>query len=151
MGDSSFNYVSYIHATAEEVWDGLVNPELTSRYWFHENVSDWKAGSDWWHKRTDEQGTVDIEGKVLESDPPNRLVVSWARQGDLGDPKRTSRVTFELTPQDDWPLGPWVGLRVEHSELEHDPEMLHSISFGWPGVVSGLKSILERPDTFEIE
>ncbi|MEX1310324.1 MAG: SRPBCC domain-containing protein [Candidatus Sulfomarinibacteraceae bacterium] len=151
MSESSFSYVSYIHATAEDVWDGLVNPKLTSRYWFHENVSDWKPGSDWWHKRTDEQGTVDIEGKVLESDEPNRLVVSWARQGDLGDPKRTSRVTFELTPQDDWPLGPWVGLRVEHSELEHDPEMLNSISYGWPGVVSGLKSILERPDIFEIE
>ena len=149
MSESSFSYVSYIHATADEVWDGLVNPELTSRYWFHENVSDWEPGSDWRHKRTDEHGTVDIEGKVLESDPPNRLVVSWARPGDLGDPKRTSRVTFELTPQSDWPLGPWVGLRVEHAELENDPEMLNSISFGWPGVVSGLKSILERPDIFE--
>lgn len=151
MDDSGFSYVLYIHATPEEVWDGLLNPDHTRRYWFHDNVSDWKPGSEWSHRRTDEEGTVDIAGKVLDSDPPNRLVLSWARPGDLGDPERTSRVAFELTPQSEWPLGPWTGLRLVHSELEGDREMLESISFGWPGVLSGLKSILERPDIFGLE
>lgn len=151
MSDSSFSYVTYIHATPDEVWDGLVNSEFTRRYWFHDNVSDWKPGSEWTHRRTDEQRTVDIAGKVLESDPPNRLVLSWARPGDLDDPERTSRVTFELTPQTEWPLGPWTGLRLEHSEFGEDREMLESVSFGWPGVLSGLKSILERPDIFGLE
>jgi uncharacterized protein YndB with AHSA1/START domain len=151
MGEASFSYVTYIHATVEEVWDGLTDPDLTSRYWFHDNVSDWTAGSDWAHRRSDDPHTVDIAGTVLESDPPNRLVVSWARPDDVGDPSRTSRVTIEISPQDEWPLGPWTGLRLEHSELEGDREMLDSVSFGWPAVLSGLKSILERPDIFELE
>lgn len=54
-------------------------------------------------------------------------------------------MTFEITPQD-WPHGPWVQLLVEHSEM--DDEMYESVSFGWPGVCSGLKTLLER-GTFE--
>ena len=59
-------------------------------------------------------------------------------------------MTFEISSQDDWPYGPWVGLSVEHSELEPDSEMLHSVTFGWPAVLSGLKTIIESPDIFSL-
>jgi uncharacterized protein YndB with AHSA1/START domain len=83
---------------------------------------------------------------VVERDHPHRLVLTWAQPKHGGDPERTSRVTFEIEPQD-WPGGPWVCLRVLHTEL--DEEMHESISFGWPGVCSGLKTLLEAPDLFE--
>lgn len=67
MSKPQFVYVIYIRATAEAVWKGLVDPELTRQYWMHENISDWKTGSAWTHKRTNEAGTVDIVGKVVES------------------------------------------------------------------------------------
>jgi len=148
MDRASFSYVLYIHAIPEQVWDGLLKPDFTRRYWFHDNVSDWKPGSDWSHRRSDEEGAVDIAGQVLESDPPHRLVLSWARPDDVEDPEKTSRVAVEISPQSEWPMGPWTCLRLEHSKLEHDREMFDSISFGWPSVLSGLKSILERPDIF---
>jgi uncharacterized protein YndB with AHSA1/START domain len=149
MSEASFSYVIYIHATAAEVWDGLVDPEITSHYWFHENISDWKPGSDWLHRRTDAEGTVDVAGTVYESSPPHRLVLSWALPSDVEDAAKISRVSFEMAPQDEWPYGPWTGIRVVHSELEPDSEMLRSISFGWPAVLSGLKTIIESPEIFD--
>jgi uncharacterized protein YndB with AHSA1/START domain len=138
-----FVYVIYIRATADEVWSGLLDPEWTRKYWMHDNVSDWKPGSPWSHKRTDAAGTVDIAGQVIESDRPRRLVLTWAKPADAGNPAKTSRVSFELAPEE-WPGGPWVRLTVAHTELEPDSEMFHSVSYGWPGLMSGLKTMLER-------
>ena len=56
-------YVIYSHATPEAVWNGLIDPTLTRRYWQHVNVSDWKPGSRWEHKRSDGSGVLDIAGK----------------------------------------------------------------------------------------
>jgi len=136
-------YVIYIRATADEVWGGLVDPEWTRKYWMHDNISDWRPGSPWTHKRTDPAGTVDIVGQVVESDRPRRLVLTWAKPADAGNPAKTSRVSFELAPEE-WPGGPWVRLTVAHTELEPDSEMFHSVSYGWPGLMSGLKTMLER-------
>jgi uncharacterized protein YndB with AHSA1/START domain len=143
MTKPQFVYVIYIKATAAAVWNGLIDPELTRKYWQHENVSDWKAGSPWTHRRTDPAGTVDIAGTVVESDPPRKLVLTWVQPKDAGNPAKTSRVTFELEPEE-WPGGPWIRLRVTHSELEPGSEMLESVSYGWPALMSVLKSLLER-------
>jgi uncharacterized protein YndB with AHSA1/START domain len=137
-----FVYVIYIRATREQIWKGLTDPAFTRQYWMHDNVSDWAPGSSWQHKSTDAAGTVDIVGEVVESNPPKRLVLTWVPPKDAGRPEKTSRVTFDLEPQD-WPGGPWVQLRVTHSDLEPDSEMLKSISWGWPALLSGLKTLLE--------
>lgn len=135
-------YVIYVRTSAEEVWNGLIDPDMTRRYWMHENLSDWRVGSPWTHRRTDAAATVDIVGEVIASDPPRRLVVTWVQPQDAGVQEKTSRVTFELEPQE-WPDGPWVRLMVTHAELEPDSEMFHSVSYGWPALMSGLKTLLE--------
>ena len=43
----TFVYVTYIRATAEQVWQALTDADLTARYWGHANVSDWQPGSPW--------------------------------------------------------------------------------------------------------
>ena len=96
MSKPQFVYVIYIRATREQVWNGLIDPAMTRQYWLHDNVSDWKTGSSWTHKRTDAACTVDIVGEVVESDPPRRLVLTWVQPKDARDPEKTSRVTFEL-------------------------------------------------------
>jgi len=35
-------------------------------------------------------------------------------------------------------------LTVSHTDLEPDSTMLHSVSFDWPALMSGLKTLLER-------
>ena len=48
---TSFAYTTYIHATPEQVWQGLTDPAVTKRYWRHQKAgaktfrSDWKKGS----------------------------------------------------------------------------------------------------------
>ncbi len=84
---------------------------------------------------------VDIEGTVLENDPPRRLVVSWASPGGAGDAAQCSRVTYDVEP-----LDKSVRLTVTHENLEPESERLNSITFGWPAVLSGLKTLLETGD-----
>ena len=132
-----FVYTVYIAAPAERVWNALVDGDVTRRYWGHENRSDWKPGSRWEHVRVGPDGVVDVAGKVIEIEPPHRLVTSWHAPGDEGDPARTSRVTYEVTP-----IGEEAKLVVTHSEL-NEPGMRAGVSQGWPMVLSSLKSYLE--------
>ena len=73
----TYVYVTYIRASAEQVWQALTDADLTARYWGHANVSDWQPGSAWEHRRTDGSGAVDAVGKVIETEPPTRLVITF--------------------------------------------------------------------------
>lgn len=147
MTKPDFVYVTYIATTAEKVWRALIDTEVTRIYWVgtasdstaHVNVSDWQPGSRWEHQRLDKARTADILGKVLESTPPRRLVLSWARPKDAEDAALHSRVTFEIEPHGDR----LVRLTVSHEDLERDPQMLAGISGGWPQILSNLKTLLE--------
>ncbi len=138
MHKPDFVYIIYIATTPEKLWNALLDGEITRQYWKHRNVSDWKPGSRWEHRQLDQAATVDIVGKVVESDPPRRLVFTWSRPGDEGNAEKTSRVTFDIEP-----AGSSVRLVVTHDELASDQKMLTSISKGWPMVLSNLKSYIE--------
>ena len=134
----SYVYVTYIAATPEKVFDAITKPELARRYWGHENVSDWTPGSDWQHVRANDERTVDLVGKVVETSPPTRLVITWANASQAADPDAYSRVTFDIEPYDDM-----VRLTVRHDELQAGSGMANGIQKGWPIVLSSLKSFLE--------
>ncbi|MDB5933488.1 MAG: Activator of Hsp90 ATPase [Massilia sp.] len=138
MSKEKFVYVTYIATTPEKAWQALVDGEMTRQYWDHDNVSDWKPGSTWEHRRIDAAGGVDIVGEVIESDPPRRLVMSWASPADAADKARHSRVAIDIEP-----VGDAVRLCVTHDELEPGSKMVKGISDGWPRVLSSLKSFLE--------
>jgi uncharacterized protein YndB with AHSA1/START domain len=132
-----FVYTVYIAAPVERVWNALVDSDVTRQYWGHENRSDWKPGSRWEHVRIGPDNVVDIAGKVIEIDPPHRLVTSWHAPDGEGDSARTSQVTYEITP-----MGEESKLVVTHSDL-NEPGMRAGVSQGWPLVLSSLKSFLE--------
>ncbi|BCP54253.1 activator of HSP90 ATPase [Kaistia sp. 32K] len=135
---TSFVYVTYVLSTPEKVFEAITRPEVARRYWGHENVSDWKPGSDWQHVRTNDERRVDLVGKVLEISPPSRLVISWADPSEADNPASYSRVTFAIDPYDDM-----VRLTVTHDDLEAGSGMEKGITHGWPIVLSSLKSLLE--------
>ena len=142
MTKPSFVYVTYIVTTPEKLFNALIDPEITRRYWGnHRNKSDWRVGSAWRHEDYDDSNDVDVAGTVLENDPPRRLVVTWANPDEVGDPAKCSRVAFDIVP-----LEKSVRLTVTHDELEPDSEMLRGISFGWPAVLSSLKTLVETGD-----
>jgi uncharacterized protein YndB with AHSA1/START domain len=138
MDKSRFVYVTYISTSSKKLWNALIDPKLTKKYWQHENASDWKPGSRWEHRRFDKERTLDMVGKVIECSPPRRLVLSWASPDDEARAKKHSRVTIEIEP-----FRKIVRLTVTHDGLEPGSEMLEGITEGWPKVLSSLKSLME--------
>jgi len=129
-------YTTYIRTTPKKAWAAITQPEFTRQYWGGaKNVSDWKKGSKWEHVFEKEADPVWIMGKVLESVPPKRLVLSWA---DPDLPAEKSRVTFEIEAIEDM-----VSLKVTHDKLKAGSKMFRGVSWGWPRVLSSMKTFLE--------
>ncbi len=133
MTSTDFVYTTYIRTTPEKVWQAITNPEFTRQYWGHETISDWKKGSQWSMHVADDGKNVKCGGKVLESNPPKRLVLTWAKPYNKAD---ESQVVFDISV-----VGDMVRLDVIHTQLS--AEMAHGVSSGWPRVLSSMKSLLE--------
>jgi uncharacterized protein YndB with AHSA1/START domain/DNA-binding transcriptional ArsR family regulator len=136
----TYVYVTYIRASAEQVWKALTDADLTARYWGHANVSDWQPGSPWEHRRADGSGVVDVVGQVVTAEPPTRLAITFEDSPDAESPREPSVVTFLVEPHQDI-----VRLTVTHENLPN-LEMFGGISDGWPAVLANLKSLLETGD-----
>lgn len=136
MNNPKLVYTTYIRTTPQKLWDAITNPEFTRQYWGgNQNVSDWKPGSKWVHVSGDTERTARVTGKVVESVPPKRLVLTWADPADEAD---VSRVTFQIEPLDDE-----VRLDVIHDHFQPGSDMVNKVSGGWPRVLASLKSFLE--------
>ncbi|MBZ5637330.1 MAG: SRPBCC family protein [Acidobacteriia bacterium] len=138
MDKPEFVYVTYVSTTPEKLWNAIIDPKMTAKYWQHDNLSDWKPGSKWEHRTSDGDRALRLVGKVVEVTPPRRLVLTWADPADEARAEKHSRVTFEIEP-----VGDLVRLTVTHDRLEPGSEMLEGITKGWPKVLSSLKTLLE--------
>jgi uncharacterized protein YndB with AHSA1/START domain len=132
----SYVYVTYIQSSPERVWDALIDPDLTAQYWGHSNVSEWRVGAAWEHRRVDGSGIADVTGTVLESERPRRLKVTFDSPGE-SPPYGPSTVTFDVEPYHEI-----VRLTVTHENIA-DHDALNAVSAGWPAVFANLKSLLE--------
>lgn len=136
---SSFVYVTYIRTTPEKLWRAFTLPEFTRQYWagtYH--VSDWKAGSDW--KLMIPDGRVGDSGKIVEIDPPKKLVLTWQNQFVAGMQEEPhSRMTLTIEPRDEHV----VKLTLLHESDVKESKLIDGISQGWPGLLASLKSLLE--------
>src|SRR5215475_13342297 len=72
MSKPVFVYTIYIASTPEKVFKALTDTDVTARFWFGNAVtSDWKVGAPVEFRR---QGELIVQGKVLEYDPPRRII-----------------------------------------------------------------------------
>jgi uncharacterized protein YndB with AHSA1/START domain len=136
----------YIRTTPEKLWQALTDGEMTKNYYFGSRAqSDWKAGSKYQYfgaeSRPDSESTPMIDGEILESDPPRRLVMSfnplWAGGGQAVD-YQTSRVTYEITQ-----MGEACKLSLVHDQLEAGHPLTQEFFGGWSNILSALKTWLE--------
>jgi uncharacterized protein YndB with AHSA1/START domain len=137
----TYVYVTYIRASAKQVWEALTDADLTAQYWDHANVSDWKAGSRWEHRELDGSGDYKVHGRVLESEPHRRLSYTFEFTGDGPASDDPSVVTFDIEPYEEI-----VRLKVTHEKVP-DAGTFVGISHGWSGVLANLKSLLETGTT----
>jgi uncharacterized protein YndB with AHSA1/START domain len=155
-----FDYTTYIRATAEQVWQGLTDPALTTRWWRHHSAggktftSDWKKGSTY-DMAHPEVGLVvsDPEQIIVESEPHRRLAfrwhaftAEWAVRVGMDEATLTawqaeprSTVSFDIDGDDKGV----ARLSVVHGPFDPSSDVLRGISAGWPAVLASLKTMLE--------
>ena len=130
-------YQVFIRTTPQKLWQALTEGEVTKRYFFGETVhSDWKAGSEW--HSTGPEGSRDVEGKVVESDPPRRLVMTWRALYDPELSSESSRVTYLIEKR-----GEVCKLAVTHELADAPKTAKHVSKDGWTLILSTLKTLLE--------
>ena len=144
MEKSTFIYVTYIRTSPEKLWQALTEPEFTRQFYFGMTIeTDWKKGSAWKTVGTD--GEAKDSGKIVEIDPPRRLVLTWRNEfrpemKEEGD----SRMSYEIEAE-----GEMVKLTVRHEMDKPGSKLIGAVSNGWPMILSSLKSLLETGESLE--
>jgi len=144
MAKSTFVYVAYIRTTPAKLWQALTKPEFTRRYWWATwQDCKWKRGAPWRLMFSD--GTVADTGKVLEIRPQRKLVLAWRHEFKPAlRAEGYSRMTYEIKQE-----GKLVKLTVLHEMNKPNSKVIKAVSWGWPGVISSLKSLLETGKALE--
>jgi len=128
----------YIRATPEAIWRALTETDFTRRYYYGCTIeSTFEAGSPY---RMTVGDDLQIEGTILEADPPRRLVQTFHGVWDehmAADAPTT--VTWEIDETQ-----PGVcRLTLVHDGLVAGSATLEQVSGGWPFILSALKTLLE--------
>lgn len=139
----------YIQAPAQQVWDALTSSEYTTRYGYGGAVSyDLVPDGAYVAETTEEMkqmgmGDVSVTGRVIESDPPHRLVQTWVAAWH----NEETTLTWDLKEYD----GGLTGLTLTH-DCTGAPNTAGDIGGsgdaaqgggGWPWVLASLKTLLE--------
>lgn len=137
MNRSTFVYVTYIRTTPDKLWSALTTDrEFMQQYWFGVHCeSTWTAGAAW--QMVQHDGKISDAGKIIEADPPRRLVIQWENRADYAS-EGPSICEMVLEPG-----GGAVKLTITHSAERETSKLIGAVSGGWPKVLSNLKSLLE--------
>jgi uncharacterized protein YndB with AHSA1/START domain len=150
----------YIKAAPQAVWDAITRPEWTQKYGYS-GLADFDLRPGGRHRTGPTPAFVEagfttdlLDGEVLESDPPRRLVITWKLLMDPGlvaepyttltyDIEETKTAGTRLTVTHDLTGAPRHAALVS-GELENvDAGPGENAGGGWAWVLSDLKSVLE--------
>jgi uncharacterized protein YndB with AHSA1/START domain len=136
-------FVFYIAATPEKVWEGFVSSEA-NRIIFTgaELEADLKPGGymHWVGPGPDGKPTIYVRSEILRYEPAKLLQYTFA----LGQSEKNSRVTVKLVPETEA-----TQVTVTHDGwVENDPGYV-SCADGWPRILSRLKTLIETGKTFK--
>jgi uncharacterized protein YndB with AHSA1/START domain/DNA-binding MarR family transcriptional regulator len=138
-------YEVYIRTSPDKLWRAITDGEWTRKYFYGTTVkSTWKAGAEITYRSA--EGNLMVDGKVIEADPPKRLVQTWTAQYDPETAKeRPSRVTWTIES-----VGRICKLTVVHDDFDGETKTFHAVQRGWNPVLSGLKTLLETGEALEL-
>ena len=136
-------YQIFIKATPEQVWDAIVEPSWTRRY-FHSSAFDAPPVKGEPYRTSLGDGRPAVDGVIEELDKPNRLVMTWHV---LYDPALSeeppSRVEWVVESVGDG----LTRLRLEHGDLANSPLTWANVKDGWVYVLDGLKTVVETGES----
>ena len=153
-------YRVYIKATPQAIWDAITKPEWTERYGYCGRATyDLRPGGAYTGSSTEAMRSmgapdVAVDGEVIESDPPNKLVQTWRMVMDeTMAAQGFTRLTYEIEERKNG-----VSRLTLTHELEGAPELAVLMSGGmedqgagggWNWVLSGLKTLLETGSSLD--
>ena len=138
MAVTRHQYRVYVKAPVEQVWNAILDPEFTSRY-FHGTAFDAPpvAGEPY---RTTMHGSPAVDGTIEVLEPPHRLVMTWHVLYDAAlEQEPPSRVEWTLTPAADG----LTQIDLVHGDLARSPLTWAHVRTGWVWILDGLKTLLE--------
>ena len=138
MAITRHQYRIYIKAPVEQVWNTLVDPEFTRRY-FHGTAFDAPpvAGEPY---RTTMHGSPAVDGTIEVLEPPHRLVMTWHVLYDAAmEQEPAGRVEWTLTAAADG----LTQIDLVHGDLARSPLTWAHVRTGWVWILDGLKTLLE--------
>ncbi len=149
MGELYVRNSINIDASPEKVWDVLTKSEYTKQYMFNcEPITDWKVGSDLLWKGTYEgQTMVFVKGKIVEINPPQKLVYTTIDPNSSMEdkPENYLFVTYELKKEEKGTL-----LKVSQGDYStvFDGENRYKHSYnngeGWMPILNLIKDLAEK-------
>lgn len=147
-------YRVFIKATPQAIWDAITKPEWTQRFGYGlRDDYELKPGGKYRGYSNDGMlamgvPPVAVDGEVIESDPPNKLVVTWRMAMDPSmAAEGFTRLTYEIMEG----KGGVTRLSVIH-DLAGTPGHAAMVAGvlqgpgaggGWTWILSDLKSLLE--------
>ncbi len=150
----------YIKTTPEKVWEGITNPDWTEKYGYGGRAMlDLRPGGEFRHEtsatlRAMGAPEIAVDGEVVESDPPRKLVLTWRMVMDAAaTAEGFTRLTYDIAPG-----GPGVTRLTVTHELEGAPKLSlmvsgaqeeHGAGGGWSWILSGLKTLLETGNSLD--
>lgn len=137
-------YEVYIRTTPEKLWQALTDPEMTTQYFYGTAVeTSWKPGTAFNRVRN---GSPILEGKLIEADPPSKLVHTFiSGQDNPADQDPPSRVTWDIEP-----LGEECKLTVTHEHYNGESVTFKRTLSGWNPLLSSLKTLLETGKPLQV-
>ena len=131
---------TFIKASADKVWDALVNPQTIIKHHF---VARSVSGSFAKGERAEYlngEGNFFLGFEVLDEEPGKRLDMTF-EPGFFGPDAAHSRCVYELEDQ-----GPVCKLTVMHFNLPAEQQEM-GVGTGWASTLSGLKTYLETGES----
>ena len=136
-------YQIFIKATPQQVWDAIVEPSWTRRY-FHGSAFDSPPVKGEPYRTTIGEGRPAVDGVIEEVDPPHRLIMTWHTLYDAAmSEEPPSRVEWIIEPAGDG----LTRLRLEHGDLARSPLTWANVKDGWVYVLDGLKTVVETGES----
>jgi uncharacterized protein YndB with AHSA1/START domain len=134
-----------IHATRDEVWDALTNPDIIKQYFFGTNATtDWIPGhpikftGEWKGKKYEDKGTVldIVENELIKYS-------YWSSMSGIEDrPENYAILTYTITGVDGD-----VKVSVLQENIPDEKMKAHSEE-NWNKVLQRLKKLLEKDTSF---
>ena len=128
-----------IRAPRERVWEAITTPEFTSRYYYGSTLkTDLTVGSPFTYHMPN--GGPIVEGEVLASEPPNRLVHTYHSLWPPMNEDAPTKVTWELEAMP----GGVTRVTVVHEDFQGETATYNGLqSGGWTWILSNMKTLLE--------